>query len=148
MPKPDWVVTQRSRHLRGRSTRDTGPELLLRRNLHRLGMRYRLNRTIVERFKADLAFPSEKLAVMVDGCFWHGCPRHGMTEFRGPNGHVWRTKLNGNKQRDLRGTRVMERAGWQVLRFWECDVNESLDSISREIIHRRSLIKRDCLKAK
>ena len=140
MPKPKWVVTDKSRHLKGRSTKDTVPELLLRRYLHGIGMRYSLNRTIAERFTADLAFPTEKLVVMVDGCFWHGCPEHGMREFKGPNGDAWRTKLKGNRERDVRATKVMLDAGWHVLRFWECQVRESVGSVAAVIIDKRGQI--------
>ncbi|MQF48878.1 very short patch repair endonuclease [SAR202 cluster bacterium AC-647-N09_OGT_505m] len=141
MTKPKWVVTSKSRHLKGRSTKDTAPELLLRRHLHGLGMRYQLNRTIAERFSADLTFPAEKLVIMVDGCFWHGCPEHGMREFNGPNGETWRTKLGGNRERDFRGTKVMEDAGWHVLRFWECGIKESVDSVGRVVSETRGQIK-------
>ena len=134
------MVTDKSRHLKGRSTKDTVPELLLRRYLHGIGMRYSLNRTIAERFTADLAFPTEKLVVMVDGCFWHGCPEHGMREFNGPNGDAWRTKLKGNQERDVRATRVMVNAGWHVLRFWECQVRESIGSVAGVIIDERGQI--------
>jgi DNA mismatch endonuclease (patch repair protein) len=75
-----------------------------------------------ERFQVrpDFVFPVRRLAVFVDGCFWHGCPRHGTR----PRGHAafWRAKFRRNRARDRRDTRRLRRAGWQVLRLWEHDL--------------------------
>jgi DNA mismatch endonuclease (patch repair protein) len=72
-----------------------------------------------ERFqlRPDFVFPVRRLAVFVDGCFWHGCPRHG-TRPRG-NAAFWRAKFRRNRARDRRDTRRLRRAGWRVLRLWE-----------------------------
>ena len=67
--------------------------------------------------RPDFVFPVRRLAVFVDGCFWHGCPRHG-TRPRG-NAAFWRAKFRRNRARDRRDTRRLRRAGWQVLRLWE-----------------------------
>jgi DNA mismatch endonuclease (patch repair protein) len=69
------------------------------------------------RVRPDFVFPKLKLAVFVDGCFWHGCPKHG-TKPKG-NASFWRDKLAANKARDRRVTRTLRRNGWRVLRIWE-----------------------------
>ena len=134
MPKIRWVVSTRSKHLMGRATSDTKPEILLRKTLYRLGARYRLNHYIVGRFKADIAFLSKRVAVMVDGCFWHGCPRHGRTHFNGPNATTWVEKIQGNRDRDTRATKLMQGQGWTVIRVWECDVKEKIDDVASEVL--------------
>ncbi len=81
--------------------------------------------------KPDFAFPKQKLAVFVDGCFWHGCPKHG-TQPKG-NKAFWRAKLAANKARDLKVNRLLRSSGWRVLRFWEHDLGPTK---SAAIIHR------------
>jgi DNA mismatch endonuclease (patch repair protein) len=66
--------------------------------------------------------PRYRLAVFVDGCFWHGCSRHGRNTFAGPNAALWEDKLRRNKMRDSRADALATDAGWHVLRVWECDV--------------------------
>ena len=68
--------------------------------------------------KPDFTFPGEKLVVFVDGCFWHGCPRHGNTPKK--NRDFWVNKIGGNKKRDLRVSRRLRSDGWSVCRVWEC----------------------------
>ena len=96
--------------------RDTGPELELRRLLWDSGMRYRVNLR-VEGIRVDIAFPRRRLAVFVDGCFWHCCPVHGSAPKN--NAGYWTNKLRENRDRDRRQTRVLEDAGWTVVRLWE-----------------------------
>jgi DNA mismatch endonuclease (patch repair protein) len=81
--------------------RDTGPELALRRELHRQGLRYNVHRRPLPDLnrQADIIFPRAKVAVFVDGCFWHGCPDHGRRQHR-TNGWYWPEKIERNKQRD------------------------------------------------
>lgn len=69
------------------------------------------------RVKPDFAFPKLKLAIFVDGCFWHGCPKHATKPKR--NRTFWRRKFSANKARDQLVTRTLRRAGWRVLRVWE-----------------------------
>jgi len=71
----------------------------------------------VFRVRPDFVFKAERLAVFVDGCFWHGCPRHGTQPKN--NGAFWRRKIAGNRSRDGLVTRSLRRAGWRVLRIWE-----------------------------
>lgn len=100
-------------------TRDTAPEVALRRELHRRGLRYRLNLAPVPglRRRADVVFPRRRLAVFVDGCFWHLCPQHGSAPRN--NADWWRVKLAQTVQRDRDTDARLAEAGWTVLRFWE-----------------------------
>ena len=99
--------------------KDTAAEMALRRELHRRGLRYRVTVQVPERPRRsiDIAFTRRKVAVFVDGCFWHGCPEHG-TKPRS-NSEWWRQKLAANAARDVDTTAVLEDLGWRVLRIWE-----------------------------
>jgi DNA mismatch endonuclease (patch repair protein) len=70
----------------------------------------------------DFVLPRWRLAVFVDGCYWHGCPEHGPARFRGPNADLWRDKIATNRARDTRVTALAVAVGWRVLRVWECEV--------------------------
>lgn len=102
--------------------RDTGPELALRRVLHRRGLRYFVHRRPLPelRRQADVVFPTSKVAVFVDGCFWHGCPDHGRRVHR-TNGWYWPEKIRGNVERDRDTDARLSAAGWTVVRVWEHD---------------------------
>lgn len=93
--------------------------MLLRRELHRRGLRYRVDAKLPEtpRRRADVLFPRRKIAVFVDGCFWHACPLHATAPQN--NGAWWRTKLEGNVARDRDTDQRLNDLGWTVLRFWE-----------------------------
>ncbi|MEX5301920.1 very short patch repair endonuclease [Kocuria sabuli] len=99
--------------------RDTAPELLLRKELHSRGLRYRVDSKLPDmpRRRADVLFTRQKIAVFVDGCFWHVCPIHATSPQN--NSAWWRTKLDGNIARDRDTDRRLLEQGWQVLRFWE-----------------------------
>jgi len=99
--------------------RDTAPELRLRSELHRLGLRYGIDRRPVPdlRRRADIVFRPSKVAVFVDGCFWHGCPDH-MT-WPAANAEWWRAKIGRNRSRDQDTDRQLEAAGWTSIRIWE-----------------------------
>lgn len=103
-------------------SRDTKPERLLRSELWRLGYRFRLRTSLPG--KPDIVFPKQKLAIFVDGCFWHGCPEH----FRLPqtNREFWRDKISANQERDRRVDRALKRDGWQACRIWEHELKDSL----------------------
>ncbi|WP_228552970.1 MULTISPECIES: very short patch repair endonuclease [Mumia] len=98
---------------------DTKPELSLRRELHARGLRYRVAFPVPgnRRRSIDIAFTRMRLAVFVDGCFWHNCPIHGTSPTS--NSGWWSTKLGANQRRDADTTRLLEEKGWTVLRFWE-----------------------------
>lgn len=100
------------------SRRDTPCELALRSAVHDLGLRYRVDWPLPgTRRRADLAFPGLKVAVMVDGCFWHACPIHAT--WPKANAAWWREKILGNAKRDRDTDTKLKAAGWKVLRFWE-----------------------------
>lgn len=116
-------------------SRDTTPEIAVRRLLHAKGVRYRVAmRPIVGlRRQADIVFTKQRVAVFIDGCFWHGCPEHGRKEFR-HNQHYWPTKIATNQIRDEDTTRRLEAAGWQVLRYWEHEPAQLVaDAIERAV---------------
>lgn len=133
---PGWYSTEFSSRLSGRSRRDTTPELLLRRTIHSLGGRFRLQVRVAPRISADLVFVKQRIAVFVDGCFWHGCPIHGRREFKGPNAQNWVLKLQRNRERDLRATRAAENDGWIVMRFWECEVMSAPVAVATSVMQR------------
>ncbi|MHA7125578.1 very short patch repair endonuclease [Janibacter indicus] len=99
--------------------RDTAPEMLLRRELHRRGRRFRVVMKVPgnNRRTIDIAFPRQKLAIFVDGCFWHGCPEHGTSP--SANWAWWQQKLAANAARDRDTDQLLDEAGWSVLRVWE-----------------------------
>ena len=106
--------------MRGNRKRDTGPELKLRSLLHRQGLRFRVNRELSVpglRVRPDVVFGRHRVAVFVDGCFWHSCPWHG-TRPR-VNTHYWIPKLKRVKDRDRKVRKLLTRAGWTVVRIWE-----------------------------
>ena len=115
---------------------DTAPELGLRRALHRLGARYRVDvRPLPEvNRRADIVFRRQQLAVFVDGCFWHGCPEHGARQHH-VNGWYWRSKIAGNVERDRDTDRRLREAGWHVIRIWEHEnAAEAAEGIMRSLL--------------
>lgn len=117
-----WVSTEAGRHLAGRVSKNTIPEVLLRKALHAAGARFRLHPRVARGCTPDVVLPRHKVAVFVDGDFFHGCPEHGRTRFTGPNAALWEQKLAKNRERDERSTLLAEEAGWTVVRLWECQV--------------------------
>ncbi|WP_239310586.1 very short patch repair endonuclease [Frankia sp. Cj3] len=126
-----WVSTSAGSHLLHRRSRDTTPELQLRREVHRLGLRFRVHKRVTPRCTPDFVLPRWQLAVFVDGCFWHGCPQHGMKRFKGPNAQLWREKFEANLERDRRNNASLAEAGWRVVRVWECDVHSDATGAAR-----------------
>lgn len=107
------------RRMSRQKSRDTGVEMALRRALHALGLRYRVHRRPVAgvRREADVVFPGARVAVFVDGCFWHGCPEHATWPKN--NAEFWRGKIEGNRARDRDTDARFAQAGWRVVRVWE-----------------------------
>lgn len=100
-------------------SRDTSPELALRSALHARGLRFRKHLRVVPGLACtvDIVFPTERLAVFVDGCYWHSCPQHA--SYPVTNGDWWRAKLAATRERDARNTQTLRDAGWTVVRIWE-----------------------------
>lgn len=128
-----WVKTEKGEHLKGRRVRDTTPEVALRRALHRLGFRFRLQRRVAPRCTADFVLPKHHVAVFVDGCFWHGCPEHGAREFRGPNASRWTEKIQTNQARDRRNDQAARESGWEVVRVWECEIRKDSEAAAQRV---------------
>ena len=125
--------------MRAIRSRDTKPELAIRRELHRRGYRYTVDVAPLAGFnrRADIVFSRTRVAIFVDGCFWHGCPQHGRTTFN-YNGGYWSSKLAKNKTRDADTVTQLQAAGWEVLRVWEHEeALEAADTIAR-IVDARS----------
>ncbi len=99
-------------------SKDTGPEIKLRKSLWSLGLRYRLHYKLPG--KPDIVFVSSRIVIFVDGCFWHGCPYHGVQPKT--NSKFWNEKIRTTKYRDKRNQKLLEKSGWKVLRFWEHDI--------------------------
>ena len=108
----------RSEIMRRVKSKDSEAELALRSALHAGGLRFRLHRRI-EGVTVDIVFHGPKVAVFVDGCFWHGCPKHAT--YPKSNQDYWLPKLEENKDRDKRQTARLRKAGWKVIRVWEHD---------------------------
>jgi DNA mismatch endonuclease, patch repair protein len=142
IPRSAWVATPHSAHLRGRRTTNTAPELALRKALHKLGLRYRLHVRIEPACNPDIVFPRYKLAIFVDGCLWHGCTRHGQVKFNGPNAELWDKKIRENRDRDRRANEIAQQSGWRVMRIWECDIRNQLDSTAQRVKRQAQLAKR------
>ena len=121
----------RSRVMRAIKSRDTAPEMAVRRLVHAMGYRYRLHRKDLPG-KPDLAFPSRKMAIFVHGCFWHGhtC-RRGDRQPK-TNAAYWATKIQRNRERYQRQTTQLCCEGWRVLTVWECQTR-ALDELAIQV---------------
>src|SRR4051794_3885443 len=117
--------------MKANRARDSSPEVIIRSLLHGMGLRFRKHYRPVPglRCEADAAFPRAKVAVFVDGCFWHGCPEHGRRE-HAINGEYWPAKIEGNRARDADTDERLRAAEWRVVRVWE---HADLISAAREI---------------
>jgi DNA mismatch endonuclease (patch repair protein) len=122
---------QTSARMSRQARRDTKPELELRRRLHRLGFRYRVNHPLpgMPRRRADISFSSRRVVVFVDGCFWHGCPVHGTSPRN--NRAWWAEKLRRNVERDRETDAILARSGWIAVRVWEHEDPE--DAVRRVV---------------
>ncbi len=120
--------------MRSQRERDTGIERALRSELHARGLRYRLHKRLLKgtRREADLVFGPAKVAVFVDGCFWHGCPEHATWPKR--NAEFWRSKIEGNVARDRDTDARLAAEGWTVLRVWEHeDAADAAERVARAV---------------
>ncbi|MEL7584142.1 DNA mismatch endonuclease vsr [Mycobacteroides abscessus subsp. abscessus] len=115
-----WASSEHARRtMRANRRRDTGPEMRIRRALHQKGLRYFVDRAPIRglRRRADLVFSKARIAVFIDGCFWHGCPLH----FVEPKTNVdyWKAKIDRNVIRDRETDSRLNAEGWLVIRIWE-----------------------------
>lgn len=127
--------------MRGNRKTNTKPELALRGGLHRRGLRYRVHAAVAVgdlRVVPDVVFPRRRVALFLDGCVWHSCPIHGMRPRA--NAAYWVPKLARNVERDRRVDIALRGAGWTVIRIWEHELADDVDSaverVAREVIAR------------
>lgn len=119
--RQSWASTPAVRtRMQRQQTRDTQPELLIRRLLHAAGLRYRVDAAPLPmlRRRADVVFGPAKVALFVDGCFWHGCPDHGERPTHA-NPVYWGDKIRRNRERDRSTDELLTEAGWTSVRVWE-----------------------------
>lgn len=121
---------QRRRCMSNVRNKDTGLEMKLRRALWKAGLRYRINVNLPG--KPDIAFPKRKIAIFIDGCFWHGCPVHGTIPKT--NVDFWEAKIKGNIERDRQITSQLTEMGWLVIRVWGHEIKKCLDTVVLNII--------------
>ncbi|QNB09796.1 very short patch repair endonuclease [Herbaspirillum frisingense] len=119
MPRVQPSSPVASRRMAKIRQKGTNVEIALRRELYRMGLRYRIDFQVLQKPRrvADIAFPGRKIAIFVDGCFWHGCPEHATWPKQ--NADFWRKKIEANRARDVDTNERLRSMGWTVLRFWE-----------------------------
>jgi DNA mismatch endonuclease (patch repair protein) len=125
--------------MRANRRTDTGPERAVRSVLHARGLRFRVDLPIKTEsgraLRPDIVFTRQRVAVYIDGCWWHGCPEHGTTAMT--NRHYWKGKIEENRRRDADQTLRLRRAGWTVLRAWEHEDPETVVARILEALDRR-----------
>jgi DNA mismatch endonuclease, patch repair protein len=128
----------RSRNMQANRRANTKPEVVLRSALHRLGYRYRKDLRLDlggVKVRPDIVFTARKVAVFVDGCFWHVCPEHGRQPTT--NEWYWTPKLRRNMERDAKVNAALVEAGWQVVRLWEHEpLPSAVEAVVAALIHR------------
>ena len=119
MTPPAPLDEATSRRMRAQRTTGTAPEMAVRRRLHAMGHRYRVDAKVLpdRRWRGDLVWRGRRLVVFIDGCFWHGCPEHGRVTAH--NRLWWDNKIGRNRERDETVTATLAGRGWTVMRFWE-----------------------------
>lgn len=123
--------------MQSNKSRDTKPEKALRSAVHALGLRYRVSAKPLAglRRTADMVFPTAKVAVFLDGCFWHGCPQHHTVA--SANAKFWADKVEGNRTRDRDTDERLAQAGWVSVRVWEHEDPVEAAARVREIVRAR-----------
>ncbi|RME09820.1 MAG: DNA mismatch endonuclease Vsr [Bacteroidetes bacterium] len=126
----------RSRNMAAVSGKNTKPELLIRKALHRRGFRYRLHDKNLPG-KPDIVLPKYRAVIFVHGCFWH---QHDCHLFKWPStrSEFWHSKIEGNRSRDIEVVRQLKLAGWRVLTVWECAVKGKTRLPEEDLISRVS----------
>ncbi|MEU8473488.1 very short patch repair endonuclease [Streptomyces hygroscopicus] len=139
-PAGSWASSRETRAIMAANKgRDTKPELLLRRALHRRGLRYRVSTRPLPKLRrtADVVFTKVQVAVFVDGCFWHGCPEHHRPATK-QNSDFWRQKVAGNRARDRETDLILQEAGWSVIRVWEHEDPEEAAARITKVVRSRA----------
>ena len=124
----------RSRMMSGIKGKDTQPELRVRKELHKLGFRYKLHQKGMPG-KPDLVFPKYKAILFINGCFWHGHDCH-LFKYPATQKEFWREKINKTKETDARNISLLMKDGWRVLNIWECSLKGSEKIGLEEVIYR------------
>jgi DNA mismatch endonuclease, patch repair protein len=141
VPSGSWASSAATRAtMRANRSRDTKPEMILRRAVHAMGLRYRVSVRPLPGFRrtADLVFKGAKVAVFVDGCFWHGCSDHHVPARS--NAAFWAEKARRNRERDADTNARLASAGWIVLRFWEHeDLRAAAETVAQVVRERSGL---------
>lgn len=135
---PPALSADTSKRMKAVRRRDTEAELAVRRLLHARGHRYRVDRPVIRgtRRRADLVFAAAQVAVFIDGCFWHSCPKHATHPKT--NAAWWAAKLADNRRRDAHTDQQFTAAGWKVVRVWEHEAPEAAAArIARAVRGRR-----------
>jgi DNA mismatch endonuclease, patch repair protein len=130
LPYPFPTSPAASSVMRSNRRVNTSPELRIRSALHRRGLRFRKDYLLVvgsTRVRVDIVFPRRRVAVFVDGCFWHRCPSHGA--WPKSNLSYWLPKLRGNAERDRRVNAALAEGGWRVVRIWEHVTTSSAEDV-------------------
>lgn len=132
MPRVVSSSSDVSRRMAKVRQKGTDAEVALRQEMHRIGLRYRVDSEVLKKPRrvADVVFPGRKIAVFVDGCFWHGCPEHATWPKQ--NAEFWREKIEANRLRDADTNERLRSLGWTVLRFWS---HESPHEAARTVAH-------------
>lgn len=134
--KASWASNSGvARSMRSNRRKDTKPEIAIRSLLHNQGLRYRVDFAPLashKRRRADIVFTRLKIAVFIDGCFWHGCPEHATYPKR--NEDYWLPKLARNIERDRETDAVLNEAGWKVIRVWEHVAPEKAAKLIVEVV--------------
>ncbi|WP_052394456.1 very short patch repair endonuclease [Oleiagrimonas soli] len=123
---------ERSRVMSKVKSKDTTPEMLVRRLVHRMGYRYKLHDRRLPG-KPDLVFPSRKKLIFVHGCFWHRHESCSLARLPKSRKDFWLAKLEGNRQRDTRHCRELRASGWEILVIWECETKLDHDLLAKRL---------------
>lgn len=144
LPVPPKATSPAARKvMQGNRSQDTRPEVALRSALHRRGLRFRKHRRALAALacRPDVVFPRERVAVFLDGCFWHGCASHGVLPRA--NRAYWEAKVRVNRERDRRNDSALAAHGWLVVRVWEHEDPEAGANAVEEVVRRRRVPRGD-----
>lgn len=133
MTGDSWASSETARRImKANKGRNTGPEMRLRRELYRRGLRFRVSGPAVRATRADILFTGASVAIFVDGCFWHGCPEHFVQPKT--NQAYWAPKIARNQQRDAQVRNELRRSGWAVVEVWEHEpLHEAADRVASHV---------------